>query len=96
LEAKGVVRAESAEIFSGTNDCYQGEFGNTNKCTDVFKSENAIVFTAKSLGVGEGLTIATGINPQAVASLINESTLLCFIDHIFIYHLVNLCWLQNL
>ena len=72
LEAKGVVRVESAEIFSGTSDCYQGGFGNTNKCTDVFKSENAIVFTAKNLGVGEGLTIATGLNPQTVALLINE------------------------
>lgn len=88
LEAKGVVRAESAEIFSGTNDCYQGEFGNTNKCTDVYKSENTVVFTAKSLGVGEGLTIATGINPQAVAFLINES-----ISYVLLIIFFSIIWL---
>ena len=72
-EARGVVKAEVPGILSDTNDCYQGNFGSTIKCTDIYKSENTIVFTAKNLAESEGLTLAVGINPGTVSTVINEN-----------------------
>ena len=88
-EVRGVVRAESPEILSGTNDCYQGSFGSTNKCTDIYKSENTVVFTAKNLAANEGLTLAAGVNPEAVSKSVNEN-----LSYSWIIVLCSILWLM--
>ncbi len=63
------VQGENLEILQGKTSCYQGLMGDTAACTSTKSSEGQLIFTASNLLLGEGLTIATELNPQAVAIL---------------------------
>lgn len=70
--ATAVVRGEEADILSGENACYQGYFGSTASCSNLDKIGNVVMFTANNLNVGEGLTIATKIDSNAIAFVKTE------------------------
>lgn len=87
-EVKAVVRTKPTGILSGINDCYQGYSGSVNKCTDIYAGREMVVFTAENLGVGEGFTIATGINPQTIAKVVNEN-----FSYLLLLFLLSTLWL---
>ncbi len=66
------VRGGEPDIIKGNFECYQGFIGEKNSCLKSSDNNQVVYFEANNLMPGEGLTIATEINPEAVAFLNTE------------------------
>jgi len=69
---KATVRSAVDNIITGSNACYEGRHGSTDPCGNIEKFSNQVTFTASNLRSGEGLTIATELNPDVIAFLTTE------------------------
>lgn len=82
--ANAIVQSQVRDIFVDRNACYQGGFGNTDPCDEIRIANKDIYFSANNLSVGEGLTVAVGINPNKVAFLTTEKVSYTLLLGIFI------------
>jgi uncharacterized membrane protein len=66
-EAVAKVSSSQINIFKGNNACYQGLSGAKTACLEADTRDGQIIFRAENLAVGEGLTIATELDPALVS-----------------------------
>ena len=67
-----VVRSKTKGIITSEVYCYQGYFGVNSPCTNYNTNEYGANFKEDSLLVGEGLTIAVGVDQVKVAYVVTE------------------------
>ncbi len=70
---KLAVVTVSTNHFGSKYQCYQGVMGATTACTNSFKNNTVITFTANSIQPGEGLTIATELNAAIIQEIKKEA-----------------------
>ena len=69
-----VVKSNPPSILSGMTACYQGYIGSSLACKNIESSPGQVIFSANDIASGEGLTIATELDPNAVAFVTTERT----------------------
>ena len=67
-----VVKGKTRGIITSEVYCYQGYFGVNSPCTNYHTNEYGVNFKADSLLVGEGLTIAVGVDSGKVLHVVLE------------------------
>lgn len=92
LEARAQVFKNDG-LVAGNRACYQGPLGATDSCDETTDTDTAVVFTARDIGFGSGLTIGVALETEGLERQIVETfTTVYVVIPLFLLTLLGFTW----